>query len=85
MKNGKEHIIKKIQTNRNWAESLMGYETAEEVQKCLQQEGVEATIEEIEDLRSLLIEEFQNDELSDDLLDGVAGGTSGQGRTRSQW
>lgn len=60
-----------------FVEKLFSMETPENVQSLLHEEGLEFTLEEIAQLRDALVqalEKGENGELSDESLDGVAGG-----------
>lgn len=67
----------KLEADPSLGEKLFSLETAEEVQSFLRGLELEFSLEEINELRDILVkalEENQNGELSDEELDDVAGG-----------
>lgn len=68
-----EQKIKEIFSDEAFVASLMEMETPEEVQKALAERGLDLSTEEIEKIRETAAS--QEGELSDDALEGVAGGS----------
>lgn len=68
-------LLAKIEVDQGIGEKLFSLETAEEVQSLLKEEGLDLTLEELSELKYFLIKVVENDELSDEVLDGVAGGS----------
>jgi len=71
----------KIEADKGLAEELFSVETPEEVQSLLKEQGLEFTTEEIGLLREAMATIVGKDdvgELSDEDLEGVAGGISGE-------
>ena len=75
--------IKEVFSDEAFVKSLFELESTAEVQAALKEKGVEMTEEEILGIRDLLIkvesgkisaEQLENGELSDELLEQVAGG-----------
>jgi len=67
----------KIEADNSFEEKLFGLETAEQVQSFLKEEGLDFSLEEINELGDVLVkvlEKSQNGELSDTDLEEVAGG-----------
>ncbi len=67
----------KLEADQSLAEKLLAMETPEEVQGLLKTEGLDFALEEINMLRDALIKSLlkgENDELSDEDLEDVAGG-----------
>ncbi len=67
----------KIEADQSLAEKLFAMETPEEVQSLLKAEGLDFTLDEINMLKDALIKTLvkgENDELSDEDLEDVAGG-----------
>lgn len=67
----------KMEENQNFTEKLFNLDSPEEVQNFLKQEGLDFTLEDINDLRNAIIAaapKGEGGELSDDQLEGVAGG-----------
>lgn len=75
MKEKFTQLLAKIETDQDLGEKLFSLETAEEVQSLLKEEGLDLTLEELSELKDFLIKVVENDELSDEVLDGVAGGS----------
>lgn len=71
----------KLEEDRSLGEKLFEIETPEEVQRLLEENGMEFGIDEINELRSAVakaVEQQNGVELSDDELEHVAGGQSGE-------
>lgn len=68
-------LLTKIETDQDLGEKLLSLETVEEVQSFLQEEGMDLTFEELGALKDFFIKVVENDELSDEALEGVAGGS----------
>jgi predicted ribosomally synthesized peptide with nif11-like leader len=67
----------KLEEDVSLAEKLFAIETPEGVQSLLKEQGIEFTLEEIAALRDAIVkaaEKGESGELSDETLDGVAGG-----------
>ena len=72
-----EAKIKEVFSEEAFVKELLEKETPEEVQKMLEKKDIELSIEEIVNLREMLIERIektQTEELSDDDLESVSGG-----------
>ncbi|HBQ26623.1 MAG TPA: hypothetical protein DD791_09550 [Syntrophomonas sp.] len=65
----------KLEADESWAEKLFGFETAEQVQSFLKEEGLEFSVDEINLFRDQLLKVVQKGELSDEDLEDVAGGS----------
>ncbi len=68
-----EQKIKEIFSDEAFVASLMEMETPEEVQKALAERDLDLSIEDIEKIREMAAS--QEGELSDEALEGVAGGS----------
>ncbi len=68
-------LLAKIEANQGLGEKLLSLETAEEVQSFLQENGMDLTLEELNTLKNFLIKVVENEELSDEALEDVAGGS----------
>jgi len=67
----------KLESDQDFANKLFSLETPEEVQNLLKEQGIDFSLEEINILRDMLVkalEKGENGELSDEALEGVAGG-----------
>lgn len=64
----------KIETDQNFTEKLFSLETPEEVQNLLKAEGINFTLEEINEIRKALVKTTEKGELNDEDLEEVAGG-----------
>lgn len=69
-----EEKLKELLADKDFTLSLLGMETAEQVQEALQAKGVELEIADIEAVRKLL-ETPSEGELTDDALETVSGGS----------
>lgn len=72
-------LQEKIVADPSLVEKLFAIETPEEVQSLLKEQGIEFTLEEIVALRDAIVkaaEKGESGELSEENLDGVAGGLS---------
>ncbi|MEN1761407.1 MULTISPECIES: Nif11-like leader peptide family RiPP precursor [Anoxynatronum] len=73
-------LKQKLEADEKLAEKLFQLETAEEVQALLKENGFDMTIEEINAAREALITSItpsETGELSEENLDRVAGGSTG--------
>lgn len=68
-----EQKIKEIFSDEEFVASLMNMESPEDVQKALAEKGLELSVEEIEKIRQAAMD--QEGELSEEALEGVAGGS----------
>lgn len=68
-------LLTKIEADQDLGEKLLSLETADEVQSLLKKEGLDLTLEELSELKDFLFKVLENDELSDEILDDVAGGS----------
>ena len=68
-------LLEKIEADHNLGDKLFSLETAQEVQSLLKEKGIDLTLEELNVWKDLLIKAMENDELSDEALEGVAGGS----------
>ena len=67
----------KLEADKSLGERLFNLETPEEVKSFLKEQGLEFSLEEINSIRDELVKVVQkgeNGELSDEALEGVAGG-----------
>ncbi len=64
----------KLEADSNIGTKLLGFETQEEVQSFLKEQGIEFTLEEISTLKNALVKTEQKGELTDEDLEEVAGG-----------
>lgn len=69
-----EERMKEILSDSQFAQSLLEMDTAEEVQEALREKGVELTKADIEAVR-LALENPDDNELNDEDLENVAGGS----------
>ncbi len=77
MKEKMEQLAAKLSENQALAEKLAELENPEDVQSLLKEEGIDFSVEEINELRDALlktVEKDVDDELSEDDLEEVAGG-----------
>ncbi|KUG02622.1 hypothetical protein ASZ90_019990 [hydrocarbon metagenome] len=66
----------KLEADANLSEKLFRMQTPEEVQSLLKGEGLHFSLEEIRMLRDDIVKTLENDELLDEELDDVAGGSA---------
>ncbi len=72
----KAEKLKEIFADKDFAVKVMSMETAEEVQAVVKEKGVELTIEEINQIQAQFLKAAENsEEISDDELENVAGGS----------
>ncbi|MTI81348.1 MAG: Nif11-like leader peptide family natural product precursor [Firmicutes bacterium] len=67
----------KLEADPSFAEKLFSLETPEEVQSLLKEQGLELTLEEINSAKDDIVQSVEkgaDGELSDENLEGVAGG-----------
>ncbi len=69
-----EELLKEVFSDEAYVKTLLELDTAEEVQASLKEKGVELSVEDITEAKNVLIQKA-NGELSDEDLDGVAGGS----------
>ena len=67
-----EEKIKEVFSDKDFVESLLELETAEEVQSAISKKGIDLSISDIEVLRAQLVN--NGEELSEEDLENVAGG-----------
>ncbi|MTI81650.1 MAG: Nif11-like leader peptide family natural product precursor [Firmicutes bacterium] len=73
-------FIKKISEDKAFGDKVFSAESAEDVQQLSKNEGIELSSEDMQEVQELMkqvvqyCEKQDQDELSDDDLDGVAGG-----------
>ncbi|NPV91234.1 MAG: Nif11-like leader peptide family natural product precursor [Firmicutes bacterium] len=70
--------IQEVFSDEAFVKNLLVMETPEEVQEALQKKGVDLTVEDIVKIRDLIAKKQNAGELSDEDLEGVAGGTVGE-------
>ena len=68
-------LLARIEATQGLGEKLLSLETAEEVQILLNEEGINLSLEELSVFKDFLIKAVENDELSDEALEDVAGGS----------
>lgn len=68
-----EALIKEVFSDKDFVESLLGLETAEEVQAALKGKNLDLSIEDIEGIQKALTAQ-ENNELSEEEMENVAGG-----------
>ncbi len=68
-----ETLIKEVFSDKAFVETLLGMETAEEVQAALKEKKLELSIEDIEKIQKSLTAQ-ENSELSEEEMESVAGG-----------
>lgn len=72
-------LQEKIKADQGLRDELFSLETREEVQDFLREKGIEFTLEEIDTIKDSLVKIMaagEKGELSDDALEGVAGGSA---------
>lgn len=72
-----ELLKTKMEADNKIADDLLKLDTPEEVQSYLKEKGVDFSIDEIKQLKEMLVKFLQlseNDELTDEALEDVAGG-----------
>ncbi|NPV91233.1 MAG: Nif11-like leader peptide family natural product precursor [Firmicutes bacterium] len=67
--------VQEVFSDEVFVKNLLALETPEEVQAALQKKGVDLTVEDIVKIRDLIAKKQNAGELSDEDLEGVAGGT----------
>lgn len=70
-----EQLMQEVLSNEEFVMSLLELETGEEVQKALADKGLEFSLEEISLIKEKLANPDAGEELSDDDLENVAGGS----------
>ena len=68
-----EALIKEVFSDKDFVESLLGLETAEDVRAALKEKDLDLSIEDIENIRKTLTAQ-EGSELSEDEMENVAGG-----------
>lgn len=68
-----EALIKEVFSDKEFVESLLGMETAEEVQAALKEKDLDLSIEDIKGIQKALTAQETN-ELSEEEMENVAGG-----------
>lgn len=68
-----EQKIKEVFSDQAFVDSMLGMETAEDVQKALAEKGLELSLSEIQSIKNSL--ENSEGELSEESLENVAGGS----------
>lgn len=68
-----EALIKEVFSDREFVESLLELETAEEVQAALKEKNLDLSVEDIENIQKALITQ-ESSELSEEEMENVAGG-----------
>lgn len=68
-----EALIKEVFSDREFVESLLELETAEEVQAALKEKNLDLSVEDIENIQKALITQ-ESSELSEEEMENVSGG-----------
>lgn len=68
-------LLSKIEADEGLEEKFFNSETPEQVQSLLKEEGMDLTLEELNALKDCFMAAVGNGELSDEALEGVAGGS----------
>lgn len=73
-----EAMVREVFADEDFVRSLFAMETPEEVHTALRRKDIELSVEEISKIKNMLVKKLESGEkLSDDELEGVAGGDFG--------
>ncbi|MBR1729834.1 MAG: Nif11-like leader peptide family RiPP precursor [Selenomonadaceae bacterium] len=67
--------LKEIFADKDFTAKVLEMETPEEVQKAVKTKGVEMSLEEIDSIKDFVEKNSEGEELTDDQLENVAGGS----------
>ena len=67
--------LKEIFADKDFTAKVLEMETPEEVQKAVKAKGVEMSLEEIDSIKDFVEKNSEGEELTDDQLENVAGGS----------
>ena len=73
--NARIEKLKEIFSDADFTAKVLELETPEEVQAAVKEKGVEISLEEINSIKDYIIQNSGNEELDDEQLEQVAGGS----------